>query len=60
MLLTARARVARHRVVYDSLQHFIDQGLHALAIEVLEQRLRDSPTAVGEDQPLTLFLGSSA
>ena len=30
-----KSRVARHRVVYDSLQHFIDQGLHALAIEVL-------------------------
>lgn len=30
-----KSRVARHRVVYDSLQHFTDQGLHALAIEVL-------------------------
>lgn len=30
-----KSRIARHRVVYDSLQHFIDQGLHALAIEVL-------------------------
>lgn len=30
-----KSRVARHRLVYDSLQHFIDQGLHALAIEVL-------------------------
>ncbi|MDH0364847.1 BolA family transcriptional regulator [Comamonas aquatica] len=30
-----KSRLARHRVVYDSLQHFIDQGLHALAIEVL-------------------------
>jgi BolA protein len=27
------SRVARHRLVYDALQHFIDQGLHALAIE---------------------------
>jgi BolA family transcriptional regulator, general stress-responsive regulator len=26
-------RVARHRLVYDCLQDFIDQGLHALAIE---------------------------
>ena len=25
--------VARHRLVYDALQDFIDQGLHALAIE---------------------------
>ena len=30
-----KPRVARHRLVYDSLQDFIDQGLHALAIEVL-------------------------
>ena len=30
-----KSRVARHRVVYDALQRFIDQGLHALAIEVL-------------------------
>jgi BolA protein len=26
-------RVARHRLVYDSVQDFIDRGLHALAIE---------------------------
>jgi BolA protein len=30
------SRVARHRLVYDALQDFIDQGLHALAIEVIE------------------------
>lgn len=30
-----KRRVAQHRLVYDALQHFIDQGLHALAIEVL-------------------------
>jgi BolA family transcriptional regulator, general stress-responsive regulator len=29
-------RVARHRLVYDSLQQFVDQGLHALAIEIVE------------------------
>lgn len=29
-------RVARHRLVYDALQNFIDQGLHAVAIEVIE------------------------
>ncbi len=29
------SRVARHRLVYDALQDFIDQGVHALAIEVL-------------------------
>ena len=32
-----RSRVARHRLVYDALQDFLDQGLHALAIETLEQ-----------------------
>ncbi|BDT72282.1 hypothetical protein os4_18190 [Comamonadaceae bacterium OS-4] len=32
-LFTGLSRVARHRLVYDSLQDFIDQGLHALAIE---------------------------
>lgn len=31
--------VARHRLVYDALQDFIDQGLHALAIEA-----QDSPS----------------
>ncbi len=30
-----QARVACHRLVYDALQDFIDQGLHALAIEVV-------------------------
>ncbi|MEG3002416.1 MAG: BolA family protein [Comamonas sp.] len=34
-LFDGKPRVARHRLVYDSLQDFIDQGLHALAIEVL-------------------------
>ena len=28
-------RVAGHRLVYDALHNFIDQGLHALAIEVV-------------------------
>ena len=31
----ALSRVARHRLVYDALQDFMDQGLHAIAIEVL-------------------------
>lgn len=30
-----KSRVACHRLVYDALQKFIDQGLHALAIEIL-------------------------
>jgi BolA family transcriptional regulator, general stress-responsive regulator len=34
-LFTGRPRVARHRLVYDALQVFVDRGLHALAIETL-------------------------
>lgn len=30
------SRVDRHRLVYDALQQFVDQGLHALAIEIVE------------------------
>lgn len=30
-----RTRIARHRLVYDALQDFIDQGVHAIAIEAL-------------------------
>ena len=32
---TGRSRVAQHRLVYDALQEFIDQGVHAIVIEVL-------------------------
>jgi BolA protein len=35
-LFTGKSRVARHRLVYDALQNFIDQGLHALAIEIID------------------------
>ena len=31
-----KSRVARHRLVYDALQDFMAQGLHALAIEAQE------------------------
>ena len=34
-LFTGINRVQRHRLVYDALQDFIDQGLHALAIELI-------------------------
>ena len=34
-MFVGKSRVQRHRLVYDALQDFIDQGLHALAIEVL-------------------------
>lgn len=31
-----QSRVACHRLVYDALQNFMDQGLHALAIEIIK------------------------
>ena len=34
-LFAGKSRVAQHRLVYNSVQNFIDQGLHALAIEIL-------------------------
>jgi len=33
-LFAGKTRVACHRLVYDVAQDFIDQGLHALAIEI--------------------------
>ena len=35
-VFSGKSRVQRHRLVYDALQEFIDAGLHALAIEVIE------------------------
>ena len=32
---TGKSRVAQHRLVYDALQECIDQGVPALAIEIL-------------------------
>ena len=34
-LFTGKGRVACHRLVYDALQEFLAEGLHALAIELL-------------------------
>lgn len=34
-LFAGKPPVARHRLVYDALQNYIDRGLHALAIETL-------------------------
>ena len=34
-LFTGKREVAQHRLVYDALQIFIDQGAHAIAIETL-------------------------
>lgn len=31
-----KSRVAKHRLVYDAMQIFIDQGLHALAIDIVD------------------------
>ena len=31
-----KSRVARHRLVYDALRPFIDQGVHAIAIEAAQ------------------------
>ncbi len=35
-VFNGQSRVARHRLVYDALQEYMDLGLHALAIEVIE------------------------
>ena len=34
-MFEGKTRVAKHRLVYDSLQIFIDNGAHAIAIEIL-------------------------
>jgi BolA family transcriptional regulator, general stress-responsive regulator len=34
-IFTGKSRIARHRLVYDALQDFIDQGVHAIAIETI-------------------------
>ncbi|MFM7698142.1 MAG: BolA family protein [Limnohabitans sp.] len=39
LAFTGLSRVERHRLVYDALKPFIDQGLHALAIEIVEPPL---------------------
>jgi BolA protein len=33
-MFAGKSRVARHRLVYDALQDFLAQGLHAVAIEI--------------------------
>ena len=38
-LFAGRSRVARHRLVYDALHDFVQQGLHALAIETSDSPL---------------------
>ncbi len=35
-VFTGKSRVSRHRLVYDALQEYMELGLHALAIEVIE------------------------
>ena len=41
-----KSRVACHRLVYDAMQNFIDQGLHALAIEIVKPKLKSSSSSV--------------
>ena len=41
-----KSRVACHRLVYDAMQNFIDQGLHALAIEIVKPILKSSSSPV--------------
>ena len=31
-----KTRVAKHRLVYDAMQNFIEDGLHALAIDIVD------------------------
>ncbi len=38
----SKPRVACHRLVYDALQDFIAQGLHALAIEMTENPIESN------------------
>ena len=45
-LFTGKTRVACHRLVYDSLQVFIDQGVHAIAIET------ESPPSTQISKPI--------
>ena len=33
---SGKNRVAKHRLVYGAMQNFIDQGLHALAIDIVD------------------------
>jgi BolA family transcriptional regulator, general stress-responsive regulator len=38
-MFAGRSPVARHRLVYDALQDFLDRGVHALTIETLSDPL---------------------
>ena len=44
-LFQGKTRVAAHRLVYDSLQNFLDAGLHALAIELTPSKITAEPEA---------------
>lgn len=51
---TGMGRLARHRLVYDAMQEFLDRGLHALAIETLDRRpgtAQASPSAASNAHP---------
>lgn len=36
-VFTLSSRVERHRLVYDAVQDYLDQGVHALAIEIVSE-----------------------
>jgi BolA protein len=42
-LFAGKVRLAKHRLVYDALQDFMDAGLHALAIEIVDSSSHASP-----------------
>ena len=44
-LFVGKVRLAKHRLVYDALQDFIDAGLHALAVEIVQNPNLVSPKA---------------
>lgn len=50
-LFAGKTRVACHRLVYDSLQVFIDQGVHAIAIET--ESALPAPTSTPTSLPVT-------
>lgn len=48
-----KSRVACHRLVYDAVQNFIDQGLHALAIEIVKTSASPARSQAAADSPRT-------
>ena len=57
---TCRAGVAQHRLVYDALRDFTARGLHALAIETLENMANNGllPESITFDKALKNYVKS--